>query len=277
MKRVTPDSQRAAKPFLKWVGGKRQLLSTLVAKVRRAGDFRTFHEPFLGGGAVFFGLRKEGLLSGPATLSDVNSNLIEAYVAVRHHLDDVIKLLHAHKRKHGKDYYYMVRAEVPSTLVGRAARIIYLNRTCFNGLYRENKKGQFNTPMGRYVDPVICDENNLRAVSAELATANLCADSFELSLSRVEKGDLVYMDPPYIPVSETSYFTAYSKSDFREEEQRVLARACVQLDRLGAKFIASNSDTSFTRELYDAFSIDSIKATRKINSKVEGRGKVGEV
>ncbi len=267
-----------AKPFLKWVGGKRQLLSDLLCRVDRLDSFRRYHEPFLGGGALFFELRGLGRLDKTVSfLSDNNGNLIDAYKAIRRNVDAVVKWLRAHESRHGKDYYYELRGYVPSDLFERAARIIYLNRTCYNGLYRENRKGEFNVPFGKYKNPRICDEENLRAVAEALQRTKIERRDFETVLDVAEPADLVYFDPPYHPVSKTASFTAYAKEGFGEESQRRLAAVFEQLADRGVKVILSNSDTDFVRELYDRFCIETVRATRAVNSRADRRGKVNEV
>jgi DNA adenine methylase len=266
----------AARPFLKWAGGKSQLLSALVARVDGAGAFKRYHEPFLGGAALFFELHAAGHLEKGAVLSDANRNLVEAYLGVQGHVEEVIALLEAHRRSHSKEHYYATRERVPVGLPERAARIVYLNRTCYNGLYRENASGAFNVPMGSYTNPRICDPDNLRAVSAALRSAVVECRPFETVLDRARPGDLVYFDPPYHPVSKTSSFTAYAKGGFGEPEQRRLAEVFRQLAARNIKAILSNSMTDFVRELYADFRIDTVDATRRVNSKADRRGKIPE-
>jgi len=264
-------------PFLKWAGGKGQLLADLWARVSAALPFGRYHEPFVGGGALFFDLFRRGTLGlMPASLSDNNDRLTETYEAVRDDVDRVINLLKAHRARHDKDYYYAMRARVPEDRTERAARIIYLNRTCFNGLYRENSKGLFNVPMGSYKDPRICDETNLRAVSAALGDADLGQRPFAEVLDRAEPGDLVYFDPPYHPVSETASFTAYHNGGFGKEDQQALAEVFRALDRRRVKVLLSNSWTPFVLDLYDGFTIEEVRATRAVNSRADSRGKVSE-
>ncbi|MEA3365427.1 MAG: Dam family site-specific DNA-(adenine-N6)-methyltransferase, partial [Candidatus Hydrogenedentes bacterium] len=198
-------------PFLKWAGGKRQLLPDLMHRVQGLKGFGRYHEPFVGGGALFFELWRRGLLKNSAYLSDNNPNLIVAYEGLKHEVNEVIAFLHEHKAHHCKDYYYQIRASKPESRAARAARIIYLNRTCFNGLFRENSKGAFNVPMGAYRDPRICQEANLLAVAEALRDTQVEERSFESVLDHAEPGDLVYFDPPYHPVSDTANFTAYQK------------------------------------------------------------------
>jgi DNA adenine methylase len=266
----------APRPFLKWVGGKRQLLPELLRAVASAGRFRRYHEPFVGGGALFFALAGRGLLPARCYLADANPNLIDTYRAVRDEVDAVIAILHRHRRRHSEAYFYRVRAERPSSLAERAARIIYLNRTCYNGLYRENRRGQFNAPFGRYQNPTICDEENLRAASATLAHAELAVQDFAAVLRQARRGDLVYFDPPYHPLSTTARFTAYSRGGFGVDAQQRLAEVFAQLVRRGVKVILSNSMTDFTRGLYAGYPTREVLAARMVNSRADRRGKVSE-
>lgn len=263
-------------PFLKWVGGKRQLIPDLLEAVEAAGAFRRYHEPFLGGGALFFALARAGRLRGTSFLSDVNHNLIDAYLAVRDDARGLIRQLERHKSRHTEEHFYDVRATVPRTLTKRAARVIYLNKTCFNGLYRENSKGKFNTPFGRYVNPGIVDERNLLVVSDTLRRVKLEAREFASVLARARRGDLVYFDPPYIPINKTADFTAYSKGGFGIEGQRQLADVFARLAHRGVNVMLSNSMTEITVDLYDAFFINEVFANRSINSRADRRGKVSE-
>ena len=270
------NSHQTPRPFLKWVGGKRQLLSELVRAVDSTDAFRRYHEPFLGGGALFFALARTGRLKRPSHLSDGNPNLIDAYVAIRDQVDAVIDLLTKHREYHNEKYFYAVRSNVPQGLAERAARIIYLNKTCFNGLYRENRKGHFNAPFGRYTNPRICDEQNLRAVAAALRSVHLVADEFEVVERCARKGDLVYFDPPYLPISGTADFTSYSREKFGLEEHRRLAELSLYLANRGIHVIVSNSSAKWTYELYTNFFIYEVFANRLVNSKAGLRGKIPE-
>ena len=258
------------------MGGKRQLLSELVRAVDAAGGFRRYHEPFLGGGALFFALARMDLLRRPSYLSDGNPNLIDTYLAIRDHVDTVIDLLGKHNERHNERYFYAVRSKVPEGLVERAARIIYLNKTCFNGLYRENRRGQFNAPFGRYTNPRICDEKNLRAVAAALKSVHLVAEEFEVVARYARKGDLVYFDPPYLPISGTADFTSYSREKFGLEEHRRLAEMSLYLAHRGIHVIVSNSSSKRTYELYGDFFVYEVFANRLVNSKAKLRGKIPE-
>jgi len=267
------------RPFLKWVGGKGQILDHLMRRVALAEPFRRYHEPFVGGGALFFELARQRRLGrSKACLSDSNRNLMDAYVGVRDDVEGVIALLEEHKRLHSKDYYYEVRAVVPGSLTERAARIIYLNKTCFNGLFRENSKGQFNVPMGRYENPPICDKENLRACAEVLKRARLETRHFETVLDRAKPGDFIYFDPPYVPLSKTASFTSYDKSGFGDDSQRLLARVFEALAARGVKVLLSNSMTDLVRELYDGdkYEVDQVPAKRVVNSRADRRGEVSD-
>ena len=269
-------------PFLKWAGGKRQLLPELLPRVEMAEPFNNYHEPFVGGGALFFALYCRGRLSDSTAtktrvfLSDTNERLIEAYIGLRDFPGYVISILRKHDHLHCKEYYYSIRAEVPDTLPERAARIIYLNRTCFNGLYRENSRGEFNVPMGSYVNPRICDEENHHAVSKALQSVMLTNNPFEKILDSAQPNDLVYFDPPYHPVSKTSSFTGYNKDSFKESDQRQLADTFKILTERGVKVLLSNSMTPLIQELYGEFTFETVLADRKVNSVSNGRGKIEE-
>jgi len=251
--------------------------------MKRIGHLTTkgrYHEPFIGGGALFFGLFREGrlLTDEEAFLSDTNLNLIEVYEAIKDDVEALIEQLRLHEAAHCNDYYYQVRKEVPDLSVARAARVIYLNKTCFNGLYRENSKGLFNVPIGRYKKtPTICDQDNLHAVSKALKQVEISARSFESILDCTEKGDFVYFDPPYHPLTETASFTAYAKGGFGVEEQRRLADVFAQLDGNGVRVLLSNSSTPLIEELYGAFKLKEVSASRAVNSKANRRGPVMEV
>jgi len=267
----------APRPFLKWAGGKGQLLPDLLKQVRKAMPFGQYHEPFVGGGALFFELVASSALEGKALLSDNNESLVEAYLGVRNRVESVIAILLQHKRKHSEKHYYSVRSGDPKGRAERAARIIYLNRTCFNGLFRENSKGEFNVPMGSYVNPLICDGENLRACAKALKRAKVEQRPFETVLERVQPGDFVYFDPPYVPVSATSNFTSYDKEGFGENAQRRLAEVFAELARGGVKVLLSNSDTPLVRELYNDFEIEIVYANRMVNSRADRRGKIAEL
>ena len=268
------SSRVTAKPWAKWCGGKTKLLPKILPLFPE--KIGTYFEPFLGGGAVFFALAAEVRFER-AFISDANKELADTYRAIAHKPLEVIK--HLSKHVYEESYYYSVRASRPRSLAARAARMIYLNRTGFNGLYRVNKKGVFNVPFGRYTNPTICDEENLLLVSAVLRRSTVAVGGvdFEDVVKRARKGNVVYMDPPYVPVSKTSNFTAYAKGGF-DEAQQVRLRDCFrQLDDRGVHVLLSNSDTPFVRRLYEGFRISMVKAPRRINSKGGKRGDVSEL
>ena len=270
-----------ARPFLKWAGGKGRLLAQYERFFPRE-PMRGYYEPFVGSGAVFFHLRSRGLFSH-YRLTDSNAELITCYRVVRDALDALLARLAEHQARHSKAHYYAVRAwdrepawaDVPD--VERAARLIYLNKTCYNGLWRVNSRGQFNVPMGRYRNPRILDEPRLRAASAALQGVELAVADFEDVLGRAGAGDFVYFDPPYHPLSATANFTAYSRDCFDEHAQRRLARVFAALAERGAWVLLSNSETPFVRALYGAFRIHAVRARRAINAAADKRGTVGEV
>jgi len=275
---MTTPLEDTPRPFLKWAGGKRQLLPAILPEIECARPWKRYHEPFIGGGAVFFELARTGMLGRMrAFVSDLNEPLIEVYQAITTDVEGVIARLAEHKRKHGKDHYYAVRAEVPASHTERAARLIYLNRTCYNGLFRVNSKGLFNVPMGNYKDPAILDAGNLRACSAALNRATIAVRPFDAVAGNAKAGDFVYLDPPYDPVSETANFTAYSRDRFGKAEQERLAEVCRQLDAKGVKFLLSNSATPFIRALYKGFRVRTVQANRMVNRDATKRGKVDEV
>jgi DNA adenine methylase len=258
------------RPFLKWVGGKGQLLSQLQPLLPES--WGTYHELFLGGGALFFALQP-----AQSVLSDVNPALVNVYRMVRDRPDDLIALLAAHQAAHGPDYYYQVRAQHELPELEAAARLIYLNKTCYNGLYRENSKGQFNVPIGRYKNPTVCNPIDLHLASKALANTDIQVGDFMSHPGRQESGDLVYFDPPYYPVSETSNFTGYSRFGFGAEDQIRLRDRVIELADRGVKVMVSNSDCLFIRDIYQGFRIETIEAGRSINSNATKRGKVNEV
>lgn len=264
----------SARPFLKWVGGKTKLLPEILPRLPE--KIPTYYEPFLGGGAVFFALAAEGRFKR-AALADANLELADTYLALAHKPLEVIK--HLSKHVYEESYYYAVRESRPRSLAARAARMIYLNRTGFNGLYRVNQKGGFNVPFGRYTNPTICDQENLLAVSALLrrSTVAVAGDDFEDAVKKARKGDVVYFDPPYVPVSKTANFTSFVKGGFDAAEHLRLRDCFRALDDRGVHVLLSNSDTPFVRRLYEGFRISKVKAPRRVNSKGDKRGDVTEL
>ena len=270
------------RPFVKWAGGKRQLLAQF--ELFWPATFRGYVEPFVGGGAVFFHLCRQGRLPGPVVLNDASAELMLCYETIRDDLEGLLVALRRHEpHRLDADYYYAVRAWdrgpdfARRPAVGRAARTLFLNRTCYNGLYRVNRQGHFNVPFGRYKDPRIVDEANLRAVSDALQGVNLHSDDFERCLEWATAGDLVYLDPPYDPLSATASFTSYTSAAFDEDEQRRLADVYRRLDAAGCRVMLSNSDTALIRELYAGYRIKVLRARRAISSKGSGRGAIPEL
>jgi DNA adenine methylase len=271
---TSSKSQVLARPFLKWAGGKSRLIPQYSQHFPK--QFTNYYEPFLGGGAVFFHLQPKS-----AVLTDINGELINAYCCVKDKVEKLIELLEVHHLEHNqcqKDYYYWVRSHSYKKDIERAARLIYLNKTCFNGLYRENSKGEFNVPMGRYKNPMICNADLLRSVSALLKPVTIEERHFDDVLNYANsQEDFVYFDPPYFPINDTSYFTSYSRDSFTKDDQVRLRDVFVTLASRGVKVLLSNSDCEFIRELYRGFKIKPILAARAINSKGKLRGKVAEV
>ena len=265
-----------SRPFLKWAGGKAQLLRQFEQLFPQS--FKRYYEPFVGSAAVFFHLRSTDR-SPYARLSDNNSELIDCYKAVRDCLPQLIRNLAIHKMQHSTDYYYMIRDTDPNNLSfpARAARTIYLNKTCFNGLYRVNKTGKFNVPIGRYAKPPILKINLLTSASIALQGVGLEVADFRKLPTMVEGGDFVYIDPPYQPLSSTSSFTSYTSSGFGDKDQRDLVSTVKQLSALGASVMVSNSETQFVRELYRDFQIHRVTTSRAINSNPKKRGQTPEV
>lgn len=259
-------------PFLKWAGGKGQLLAQMTRYFPE--DLGRYHEPFLGGGAVFFYLSPR-----EAILSDSNPELIHAYRMVRNNLGVLMTSLDVHKaRAAEKSYFYDVRMMCPDNLspASRAARMIFLNKTCFNGLYRVNSKGRFNVPFGGYRHPTLYGRN-LQLASTALQSAQLHAEDFRLACKRPGRGDFVYLDPPYHPLSETSAFTDYTREGFGRRDQEDLAAIYRALDHRGCKVMLSNSSTPWLRELYQEYYQVTLKAKRAINCKGTGRGAIDEL
>ena len=265
---------KAALPFLKWAGGKRQIVPAILERL--PDRMNTYYEPFLGGGAVFYALAARGAFKR-AVICDRNRDLIDAYLGVRDEVEKVIA--HLSRMRHDSETYYRIRTRDPAklTVIQRSARIIYLNRTCYNGLYRVNRAGRFNVPFGRYKNPRIVDRENLRAVSQTLQRARISSGDFETLVEKAEPGDVVYFDPPYSPVSNTASFTAYDSLPFGSEEQERLARVIRQLKKRDVYVLLSNSDVPFTRRLYRNFSRDTVQVHRRINSRADRRGPISEL
>ncbi len=265
-------SLRKATPFVKWAGGKRSIIDELVHRL--PATFNRYWEPFVGGGALFFEIHPR-LTS--AILSDYNWDLMVAYNAVKRDSLSLIAKLEQHASRHGKDYYYKVRKPRKiQNSIDVAARFLYLNKTCYNGLYRVNRKGDFNVPIGSYVNPEIVQRENILACSAAVAMAQL--EYREFDTITPEAGDFVYCDPPYHPVNSTS-FTKYTKLEFGEAEQQRLRQFALQLHQRGVKIMLSNSDTPLIRDLYRGrpWQLATVQAPRNVNCKPDGRGAINEL
>lgn len=270
------------KPFVKWVGGKRQLLKQfrdldLYPPEGFDSEKNRYFEPFVGGGAVFF-----DLLPKKASLSDLNAELVTTYNVIKNDVEKLIVSLK--KQKYDKEYFLKVRAQDPLKLTDLqvATRFIFLNRTCFNGMYRVNNKGGFNVPFGKYKNPQICDEDNLRKVSLGLQNVEIRHCDYKAVLKKTKEGDFVYFDPPYHPVSKTAAFTSYTSQGFGEKEQIELRDTFLELHRRGCFVMLSNSDAPFINKIYSelkkfGIKINKVSAGRAINSRASGRGKVCEV
>ena len=268
---------KLAAPVVKWVGGKRQLLDEIAPRLPKR--ITTYCEPFLGGGAVLFSLQPKN-----AIVNDLNADLMLVYEVIRDDVEFLIAALEQHENT--AEYFYNIRdldrdkdAYREMSAIERASRIIYLNKTCYNGLFRVNASGEFNSPFGHYKNPNIVNAPVLRAVSKYLTANNiqLLHIDFEEVLQRVPRGGFVYLDPPYDPVSDTASFTGYNRGGFGREEQERLKRCCDELAARGVRFLLSNSATSFIKELYTGYTVEIVHAKRAINSDASKRGAVEEV
>ncbi|BCD61359.1 DNA adenine methylase [Nitratiruptor sp. YY08-26] len=274
------EKKSVASPFIKWVGGKRGLLTQLLPLIPR--KFNNYFEPFVGGGVLFFELFNLGLLHNKKVyLFDRNEELINTYKIVQNKPDELLEKLKEFQENHSKEFYYEMREldrrEDLKNLdrVLRAARFIYLNRTCFNGLYRVNKKEHFNVPIGRYKNPKIYDEDLIMNASQALQGVIIKVADFSEVLQYAQKEDFIYFDPPYYPLNETSKFTSYTDLAFLENKQKRLFDVYEELDKRGCFVMESNSDTKFIKDLYKEYTIDTVYMHRFI-SKKEGRGKISE-
>ncbi|MDR3337116.1 MAG: DNA adenine methylase [Treponema sp.] len=270
------------KPYLKWAGGKRQLLAEIKKCLPNDIKNYTYYEPFIGAGAVFFELQPK-----KAIINDFNTQLILTYTAIKENVEKLISILKDHKDKNNKEYFYKLRNSDRDivkfeklTGTEKAARLIYLNKTCFNGLYRVNSQGLFNVPYGKYKNPVIYEEIVLRQISNYLNSNDISIlnKDFEYAVLNAGRNAFIYFDPPYHSPDKTN-FTGYQADGFGEEEQRRLRDFIVKMTKQGAKCLLSNSDTDYIRELYNHkfFDIISVQAKRSINSDSAGRGNVNEV
>ena len=265
---------KKAEPFLKWAGGKAQLLEQFKPLFPKKETYNRYIEPFLGGGAVFFYLEPK-----KAILSDLNKDLILAYKVIKNDLENLLIVLKDYQKKHNKDFYLRIRDEYNADHLDKitnTADLIYLNKSCFNGLYRVNKSGEFNVPFGNH-KLFSVNEEKFKLDSKVLKNAQLKNESFEKVLDYAQKGDFIYFDPPYYPLNPTSSFTTYTNSSFLEKEQERLAEVFDTLDKRGCKLMLSNSDTEFIRTLYKKWHINKVNAKRFINCIAAKRGDVTEV
>ena len=291
---VVTEKQCIARPFLKWAGGKGQLLTEIERRLPqdiKTGEIDNYVEPFVGGGAVFFYLAQRYENIKRFYLFDINNDLVNCYNDIKNDVDSLIDKLEKLEndflpltKSLRKDFYYRVRKEFNCDR--SPAKLIFLNKNCYNGLYRVNRKDQFNVPFGYYKKPAICDAKNLESVSQVLQKAEIICADFEKSEKFIDDKTFVYFDPPYRPLSPTASFTSYSKDNFNEAEQIRLARFCRHINSKGSKFLLSNSDPknenpkdNFFEENYEKFrfDIDQVKANRAINCKASGRGKINEL
>ena len=296
--RYNETDEKGVKPFLKWAGGKGQLLKEIEHYYPFDSTITKYAEPFVGGGAVLFDVLSKYNIK-EIYISDINAELINTYHIIKHRIDDLIALLETYQEeytsldtKDRKTYYMSMRDKFNDIKVNgndtknvtKAALMIFLNKTCFNGLYRVNKKGLFNVPMGSYKNPLICDERNLRAVAEKLQNVEVVCGDYKESADFIDKHTFVYFDPPYRPLTETSSFTAYTETLFTDEEQIELAEFVDEMNKKGAKIVVSNSDPKNTNEddeffdnIYSNHKIKRVEATRMINSNSQGRGKIREL
>jgi DNA adenine methylase len=265
----------SASPIVKWAGGKSKLLPELIARL--PATWNRYYEPFVGGAALFFKIAPER-----AVLGDVNADLIAMYRGVADELPAVTRLLRVHQRRYSADHFYRTRTlwntrRASWTLAARASSFIFLNRACFNGLWRVNRAGEFNVPFGRYTNPPICMPEVLGAAHTALQHAELRAGDYRATLRDAKRGDFVYLDSPYAPVSATSSFTSYASGGFGENDQRELAATARALVARGCHVLLTNSDTPLVRSLYAGFQLDRVKCPRSINSDASARGNVDEL
>lgn len=275
-RRTSKNSEPLVQPFLKWAGGKRQLLSEIRPLIPE--KIKCYFEPFLGGGAVFFDIQPKR-----AIINDFNMELINCYKVIKETPQELLNELSEFENT--KEFFYKIREQDRTkdflllTPVERAARIIYLNKTCFNGLFRVNSRNEFNVPFGNYKNPTFADSAVIFAIHKYLNKSKITflQDDFAKSVKKAKKDDFVYFDPPYDPVSDTSSFTGYSLNGFNKDEQLRLQNVCDDLTEKGVKFMLSNSDTDFIREVYRSYNIHTVKARRSINSVASNRGKINEI
>lgn len=296
--RYANTDEKSVKPFLKWAGGKGQLLHEIQKYYPFNGQINKYAEPFVGGGAVLFDVLSKYDLES-IYINDINTELINSYIIVRDNIDDLIKKLYILQDEFisldadNRKMYYNNKRELFNSLkingnenidIEKAALMIFLNKTCFNGLFRVNKKGLFNVPMGAYKNPLICDEKNLRAVSKKLQKVIINCGDYKESANFIDKNTFVYFDPPYRPITDTASFTAYTENVFNDKEQVELSRFVDTMHKKGAKIVISNSDPKNTNtkddffdNIYSAHNIKRVEANRMINSHAQARGKIKEL
>lgn len=302
---LNKNKSNLARPFLKWAGGKSQLLPSfqkIYPRELKSGKIKNYYEPFVGGGAVFFDIMQHYPIE-EAIIYDINEELILSYLVIKEDSEALLDFLAEYQQKYmdlneteRKEYYLELRdtfnrqrfninySKYSENWISRAAQIIFLNKTCFNGLFRFNSKGEFNTPPGSYKRPKICDRENIIKVAEILKRTTIKKAGFEEVLKDAKPQSFIYFDPPYRPISKTSNFTSYSKHVFADPDQKQLAEVYAQLDELGSKIMLSNSDPkntnpkdNFFDDMYRQYKIQRIPATRMINSKATGRGKINEI
>ncbi len=267
------DFEDRARPLLKWAGGKSSLLPQLT--IHFPQNFNRYVEPFFGGGAVYFALRNTNI---PAILNDRNQELFNLYLVAKNHPTELMNALNTLTKKYSEQFYYELRSENPDDAIEKAARTVFLNKTGFNGLYRQNSKGNFNVPFGKRVTcPALYDYDNLMLVSQKLEKTDFKNLDFEEIIKQSGEGDFVYCDPPYEPLSTTSSFNAYTAGGFSQNDQVRLRDACAAAVQRGAFVAVSNSSAEFIKEIYKEWNVRIIKAKRNINSKASARGEIDEV
>lgn len=267
---------KVPRPFVKWAGGKKRVAQHVL---RRLPDkIGTYYEPLLGGGAILFELIRAGRIER-AVIADLNPDLMNAWLVIKHDVDKLIKELRSGRYTYDKEVFLKIRGAdrkpgfAKTSNLKKAARLIYLNRTCFNGLYRINAEGHFNTPFGKYEDPVICDEKNLRAVAEALLKCEILMADFDEAVQAARRGDAAYLDPPYIPISKTSSFTGYTVGGFTLDDHRRLAKTFARLAKKGVRVVLTNSAAPEAEELYRRFDVDWITGSRSVGGPADYRKK----